>query len=96
MLSKFERIPETRHELRGNDLPICQYDIRAIAQVWGEPAAEELRYFAQRVRLDGGINPEAVRSIIPEGPDGPLDEHELFRCIGHLGMWLEHSDALKR
>lgn len=96
MLKRLEKIPETRHDLEGNDLPISQFDIRSIAQVWGEEAAEITRYAAQRVRLEGGINLTAVRSIIPEGRDGALNEHELFRSIGNLMVWWEHQDLSRR
>lgn len=87
-----DRIPESRDELKRNELPICQYDIRGIAQIWGEEVAEIARYSAQRVRRQGGVNPQAVESIIPEGRDGMLHEHELFRCIGNLLVWWEHTD----
>lgn len=87
MKEQFRKIPETRAELRKNDMPACQYDIRSIGQVWGEDAAEELRFVCKKVRLDGGVSPSIWNVVLPEGIEGALNEHELFRCVGNLMIW---------
>lgn len=96
MLHKFEKIPESRDELARNELPICQHDIRTIAQVHGDDVAETVRFATQRVKHQGGVNPHAVETIIPEGKDGPLDEEQLFRCVGNLLVWWEYQDKTRR
>lgn len=87
--SVFRPIPDTRHEFKGNEVPICQRDIRAIAQVYGEEAAETSRFAVQLIRLNGGVNPNTIDVVFPEGVDGPLDEDAWFKVVGSLAVWYE-------
>ena len=84
---RYNPLPETRGEIPSNHLPICQVDIRHLAQVYGEDIAENIRITAQEVRRRGGINPLAARLVAPEGKEGPLDEEQLFRVAGNLAVW---------
>lgn len=93
---RYYPLPENRGEIAANLLPICQTDIRHLAQVYGEDVAENIRIVAQEVRRRGGINPQAVELIVPEGKDGPLDERQLFRTAGNLATWWTQTDANTR
>lgn len=70
-----------------NQLPIGRVEINHLAQIYGEEIAENVRLVAQEARRQGGINPTGVELILPEGPNGNLCEHELFRIVGNLATW---------
>jgi len=82
-------IPKTKEAYRSNELPICQEDIRCLAEV-SEELAEAARFAAQVIRMQGGVNPNTIQDVYPNGRDGGIDVQELGRIVTNLSAWLEY------
>jgi hypothetical protein len=88
----FERrpqpIPETRAEFENGELPICQRDLRQLAQV-DEDLAEGARFAVQLVRMRGHISPNTVKYVFPDEDvlTSKLDEEALGKVILNLAAW---------
>ncbi len=72
-----------------NQLPIIQSDISAISEVHGEEVAENVRFATQMIRVNGGVSPNTVKAVFPEGIDRRMDVEALFRVVANLAVWTE-------
>lgn len=82
-------IPRTKNDYRSNELPICQDDIKHLAAV-SEELAEAARFATQVIRMQGGVNPNTIGDVYPDGLDGEIDIQELGRVVTNLAAWLEY------
>ena len=86
---RFKALPQDRTDFSKNEIPLCQSDIRHIAQVHGAEAAANTEITVQTIRRQGGVNPNAVSTVFPEGVDKAFDEAALMQIIGNMAVWTE-------
>jgi len=81
-----EKIPVTPKQ-PANQLPIKKRHINSIAQVHGLDTALEVAMMQKIYNSEGGVNPNAVEAVFPDGSSGDIDEAQLFKCLGNFRAW---------
>ena len=81
-----EKRPSVEKE-PGNQLPIKQHHIDSFSQIYGLDSALDVASMQKTYNGEGGVNPNTVRTVFPEGPTGKIHHEELLRCLGNFKAW---------
>ncbi len=84
-------LPNRRVDSPDNQLAITEDDRANIDAKFGRPVADAVLRMQQEQHLQGGVNPEAAKSLFPYGLTGPMDEEALVRILVNHVAWHARS-----
>lgn len=80
-------LPEKREDFPPNQLPITPDDRASIDMVCGRVVADEVLRMQRDQFASGGVNPNAVKFLFPDGIEKEMNYESLLKILENHIIW---------